>query len=302
MCCVHFVCMCIKCRHMQQQQCSLYSFFLGLARTIYIRCIYGTFGWEITEYTVIYGVYIRLWPTLLCSYQDTAKYGLCHRPFFLYTHKCRIKDLSMAFAFFRSYFHLCTEMLQGCHLCCLLTFPVQRCCRGTTYVTCLLLPVQRCCRGITYMSPPYSSCAEMLQGCHLCCLLTPHVERCCRGATCVASLLLMCRDAAGVSPVLPPYSSCAEMLQGYHLYVTCLLLLCSDAAGVPPVLPKYSSLCLHALAMRRLQQTYTQTRIETYKHACTHTNRHTHRHIHAQTHTHTHTGGGGASSCCCRGS
>ena len=148
--------MCIKCRHMQQQQCSLYSFFLGLARTIYIRCIYGTFGWEITEYTVIYGVYIRLWPTLLCSYQDTAKYGLCHRPFFLYTHKCRIKDLSMAFAFFRSYFHLCTEMLQGCHLCCLLT-PF----------------VQRCCRGITYMSPAYSSCAVMPQGCHLCCLNTP---------------------------------------------------------------------------------------------------------------------------------
>jgi len=37
---------------------------LGLARTIYIRCIYGIFGREITEYTVIYGVYIRFWPTL----------------------------------------------------------------------------------------------------------------------------------------------------------------------------------------------------------------------------------------------
>jgi hypothetical protein len=37
---------------------------LGLARTINIRCIYGTFGREITEYTVIYGVYIQFWPTL----------------------------------------------------------------------------------------------------------------------------------------------------------------------------------------------------------------------------------------------
>jgi hypothetical protein len=41
--------------------------FLGLARTIYIRCIYGTFDKEITKYTVIYGVYIRFWPTLIIS-------------------------------------------------------------------------------------------------------------------------------------------------------------------------------------------------------------------------------------------
>jgi len=30
-----------------------------LARTIYIRCIHGIFGREITKHTVIYGVYIR---------------------------------------------------------------------------------------------------------------------------------------------------------------------------------------------------------------------------------------------------
>jgi len=42
----------------------IYSLFVGLARTIYIRCIYGIFGREITKYTVINGVYIRLWPTL----------------------------------------------------------------------------------------------------------------------------------------------------------------------------------------------------------------------------------------------
>jgi len=35
-----------------------------LDRTIYIRCVYGNFGREITIYTVIYGVYIRFWPTL----------------------------------------------------------------------------------------------------------------------------------------------------------------------------------------------------------------------------------------------
>jgi hypothetical protein len=31
---------------------------------IYIRCIYGILGREIKKYTVIYGVYIRFWPTL----------------------------------------------------------------------------------------------------------------------------------------------------------------------------------------------------------------------------------------------
>jgi hypothetical protein len=30
----------------------------------YLRCIYGILGWEITKYTVIYGVKIRFWPTL----------------------------------------------------------------------------------------------------------------------------------------------------------------------------------------------------------------------------------------------
>jgi hypothetical protein len=33
-------------------------------QTIYIRCLYGIFGREITKYTVIYGVYVRFWPAL----------------------------------------------------------------------------------------------------------------------------------------------------------------------------------------------------------------------------------------------
>ena len=41
--------------------------FLELARTIYIRYIYGIFGRKTTKYTVIYGVYIRFWPTLHIS-------------------------------------------------------------------------------------------------------------------------------------------------------------------------------------------------------------------------------------------
>ena len=41
-----------------------YTVYIGLAKTIYIRCIYGNFGREITKYMVIYGVYIRFWPTL----------------------------------------------------------------------------------------------------------------------------------------------------------------------------------------------------------------------------------------------
>jgi len=37
---------------------------VALATTIYIQCIYGIFGREITKYTVTYGVYIQFWPTL----------------------------------------------------------------------------------------------------------------------------------------------------------------------------------------------------------------------------------------------
>jgi hypothetical protein len=34
-----------------------------------MRCIYGIYGRGITEYTAIYGVYIRFWPTLhICIY------------------------------------------------------------------------------------------------------------------------------------------------------------------------------------------------------------------------------------------
>ena len=35
-----------------------------MAKTIYIRCIYGIFGKEIIKYLVINGAYIGFWPTL----------------------------------------------------------------------------------------------------------------------------------------------------------------------------------------------------------------------------------------------
>jgi len=47
---------------------SIYNILVGLDRTIYIRCVYGIFGREITIYTVIFGVYIRFWPTLRACY------------------------------------------------------------------------------------------------------------------------------------------------------------------------------------------------------------------------------------------
>ena len=40
--------------------------------TVYIRYFCGIFGREITKYTVIYGVYIRFWPTL--NINDGARY------------------------------------------------------------------------------------------------------------------------------------------------------------------------------------------------------------------------------------
>jgi len=63
----------------------LLSMWVGLARTIYIRCMYGIFGREIAKYTV----YVYDWPTLyvrhaasvLMDLQQTPnsqKVTLCH--------------------------------------------------------------------------------------------------------------------------------------------------------------------------------------------------------------------------------
>jgi len=41
------------------------AWLVGLARTTYIWCIYGIFGRKVTKYTVIYGAYIRFWPTIV---------------------------------------------------------------------------------------------------------------------------------------------------------------------------------------------------------------------------------------------
>ena len=41
----------------------------------YIRCIYGTFGRELTIHTVIYGVHIRFWPTLVLYAQHSVLYA-----------------------------------------------------------------------------------------------------------------------------------------------------------------------------------------------------------------------------------
>ena len=43
---------------------------------IYIRFTYGIFGGEVIKHTVIYGVYIRFWPTLLMRLMG---YTQCHQ-------------------------------------------------------------------------------------------------------------------------------------------------------------------------------------------------------------------------------
>ena len=62
--CVFCVSVCIAFADTYSRREPITNLLLGLARTIYIRCIYGMFGREIIKYTVIYGVYIRFWPTL----------------------------------------------------------------------------------------------------------------------------------------------------------------------------------------------------------------------------------------------
>jgi hypothetical protein len=54
----------IPSQQLQLLACACYAKFVWLARTIYIRCMYGIFGLEFTKYTVYVYVYIRFWPTL----------------------------------------------------------------------------------------------------------------------------------------------------------------------------------------------------------------------------------------------
>jgi len=71
-----------------------------LARTIYIRCIYGIFGRKITKYTVVYGVYIQFWPTLVMCIVHTFKIRcfLCRDSQIVL---CAMKEIDMKAAEFK---------------------------------------------------------------------------------------------------------------------------------------------------------------------------------------------------------
>jgi hypothetical protein len=46
---------------------------------MYIRCKYVSFGKQFPKYTVIYGVYIHFWPTLLLAHQTPSIQGHTHQ-------------------------------------------------------------------------------------------------------------------------------------------------------------------------------------------------------------------------------
>jgi len=103
--------------------CTCVHLYVGLAKTIYIRCIYGILGRETTKYTVIYGVYIRFWPT-----------QLVHLSTFVYTcvHLCALESSSWQMWCV----HLCALVYTCVHLS---TF-VYTCVHLSTFVyTCVHL-------------------------------------------------------------------------------------------------------------------------------------------------------------------
>jgi len=62
--------------------------YIGLARTIHIRCIYRISGRQITKYTVIYSVYIRFWPTL---HVHTCMHAYTRTPPLTRIHTCCVR-------------------------------------------------------------------------------------------------------------------------------------------------------------------------------------------------------------------
>jgi hypothetical protein len=53
------------------------AWLIKLARTMYIRCMYSIFCREFTECTVMYGVYIRLWPILMINLNSSMLINVC---------------------------------------------------------------------------------------------------------------------------------------------------------------------------------------------------------------------------------
>jgi len=53
-------------------KCVPTQIYVQLARTLYTRCMYGIISREKPVYTVLYGVYIRFWPTLIICTLWTA--------------------------------------------------------------------------------------------------------------------------------------------------------------------------------------------------------------------------------------
>jgi len=62
-----------------------HQIYVELARTIYIRCISGFFGTEITKYTVIHGANIWFWPTLNIRSYWVHTYGF-GQPYIYWVH------------------------------------------------------------------------------------------------------------------------------------------------------------------------------------------------------------------------
>ena len=69
----------------------LVHLIIHMTQIPYIRCIYGISGREVTRYTVIYGAYIRFWPTLHISIVYTWFWPTLHK--WLHgSYKCIYKD------------------------------------------------------------------------------------------------------------------------------------------------------------------------------------------------------------------
>jgi hypothetical protein len=108
----------LKCFRVSRDCFQVYSGYyktVGLARTIYIRCIYGIICREITKYTVIYGVFILFWPTLQNCIHVPLSTTQVANPIYKRAYPCR---------FTHSSFH--NMSCKSAHLC-VYTLPVIAC-------------------------------------------------------------------------------------------------------------------------------------------------------------------------------
>ena len=166
--------------------CHVCTCFLGLARTLCIRCMYGIFGREITRYTVICGAYIWFWPTLIFLCATSAQNFLCHvytcfcvpcLHMFLYATSAHyVRHISLVCGTSVACLHVCTFCVPCLHMCLCAMFTHVFVCHVCTLCEAHQPGLWHIC-GMSALLHILRAVSAHVLVCHVCTLCEAHQPR-----------------------------------------------------------------------------------------------------------------------------